>query len=580
MGPKLAYHSKEMNRIDAKLGLLRKLCRLLEKERGHIGSLSMHVVRVLQELDRRKVTIPANNNREELFKTALDLIKTLKGEAGEILKRQKEERKVRWIDEYPMLWKKKPKAIYRFVKGEKAEWWSGPMINGDGKQCATVAEVDVEMRKFWVDNILRKSDLEEEGSRWWRYTESEFGPHFPESRAWHFTGWDASKVTKVLNAMNESAAPGHRRIPLAVWKCMPEVWFEWVAILLNKVEDTGECTEDCSLAYVTVIPKGETGDKPSDYRPITVLDVVYRLWAKGVVEDWKGTLRDTLLSPTAMGFRSGHGTTHLSQFIQDAMRYQNRQRKHLWLVSFDIAKCYDTIPWWAIFETMRKAGIPERIVGSFLGMYRQMKRWFKYGGCEGEKWEATNGLAQGCPASPDLLNLLYETFHRWAASQGLGVNFEFEDESVKVPAASYADDLTLMAGSWAELIVIIDGFLRWCKLLGLVVNVKKTQLWTNDKTAKQVEIEGECVTIQETFKVVGVVLGLNETATTLVHIKDRLERATMALKRLSSLGLPSAMANDIFSLSIMPMVSYGCEIRQLRPSHVDKLAKLSRKTIT
>ena len=53
-----------------------------------------------------------------------------------------------------------------------------------------------------------------------------------------------------------------------------------------------------------------------------------------------------------------------------------------------------------------------------------------------------NGLAQGCPASPDLLNLLFEPFHRWAAKQDVGVAIV---DGLKVPSGSFADDLALVA---------------------------------------------------------------------------------------------------------------------------------------
>ena len=84
-----------------------------------------------------------------------------------------------------------------------------------------------------------------------------------------------------------------------------------------------------------------------------------------------------------------------------------------------------------------------------------------------------NGLAQGCPAS---LNTLFEAFHRWAAASGKGVPFH----GTSLASASFADDVVLIGTSWAELTFLIKAYMEWCRLLGLRVNLPKTQLWTSE----------------------------------------------------------------------------------------------------
>ena len=97
---------------------------------------------------------------------------------------------------------------------------------------------------------------------------------------------------------------------------------------------------------------------------------------------------------------------------------------------------------------------------------------------------ATNGLAQGCPASPDLLNILYEAFHRWAAAQGLGVPVD----TSFVASASFADDMVLVATSWLKMESLIGSYLEWCSLLGLKVNLAKTQLWSSERAGWPVNL--------------------------------------------------------------------------------------------
>ena len=70
-------------------------------------------------------------------------------------------------------------------------------------------------------------------------------------------------------------------------------------------------------AYVSMVPKASGGTRPQDQHPITVLDLVYRVWAKGVVLEWKPVLQTTYLGEAAMGFRAQSWTTHVVQLLQD-----------------------------------------------------------------------------------------------------------------------------------------------------------------------------------------------------------------------------------------------------------------------
>ncbi len=114
-------------------------------------------------------------------------------------------------------------------------------------------------------------------------------------------------------------------------------------------------------------------------------------------------------------------------------------------------------------------------------------------------------LAQGCPASPDLLNILFEAFHRWAAVQGWGV----EVDVYHMASVSYADDVTLVAETRGKAQQLVAACHRWCTLLGLHIHMQKTQVWTNSG-AQHLDLEGVPVATRPTFRVVGIELGTDE----------------------------------------------------------------------
>jgi hypothetical protein len=323
-----------------------------------------------------------------------------------------------------------------------------------------------------------------------------------------------------------------------------------------------------------MIPKSAGGSRPQDQRPITVLDVLYRIWAKGVVLAWQPILHSSFLGPTAMGFRSGAGTLHVAQIITDLIVLQKRRRHELWLASFDLQKCYDTLPWWAVFGVLRHAGVAPQLVACFESFYQSLRRRFRYGQSEGGTWQATNGLAQGCPASPDLLNILLEPFHRWAAAEGFGVEVI---SGCRVASVSFADDVALVAPNKASLEALIAAYIDWCQLLG--VRVTKVQAWTNLPGTHSVSVPGLETSTLPTFRMVGVVFGANDRLATEAHLEPRLKKAMAATRRLRMLDLPASLCALLWRTAVLPQALYGCEVRNVTPAQLTPLSRAGQAAV-
>jgi ribonuclease HI len=488
------------------------------------------------------------------------------------LDRQRAERIKRWKERVNQLWHTRPGAVYRWLEDDTPAWGTTPIVNQEGRACSTPEEVDTEVRRFWVDEVLRKHEGVDGEAAWEGFAGSEFAAHIPRAE-WPVVVWDGSLVRKTLGRMRASASPGSRGVPIAVWKAMPEEWHEWIARLLGLVEEEGQWPEGTLDAYVAMIPKASGGSRPQDQRPITVLDVMYRMWAKAQVEAWSPVMQREVLGEAAMGFRWESGTRNVAQLVTDVAEWQRMRGKPVWMVSFDVAKCYDTIPWWAVFGVMEAAGMSQRVVATFRDFYTRLRRRFRYGVLDGGVWQATNGLAQGCPASPDLLNLLYEGFHRWARAKGYGVAV---GECV-IPSASFADDVGLMGETWREVLPVVVGYLDFVARILLAVQVKKTQVWTSDtKACGEVEIAGVKVVVADSFRMVGIELGNQEKRLVTKHLEARLAKAVRGVERLRALAVPHAIASRIWNARIVPQVVYGCEVVAVTGLHLNGLIKAGR----
>ena len=77
-----------------------------------------------------------------------------------------------------------------------------------------------------------------------------------------------------------------------VWrefKVLPVSWFNDLARILSKVEEIGVWPERLLDAYIALIPKTDGDATHLGQRPLSVLPVVYRIWASArmvQLEDW------------------------------------------------------------------------------------------------------------------------------------------------------------------------------------------------------------------------------------------------------------------------------------------------------
>ena len=106
---------------------------------------------------------------------------------------------------------------------------------------------------------------------------------------------------------------------------------------------------------------------------------------------------------------------------------------------------------------------------------RNFHRQLQYSQVDRSEWVMATGLVQWRPASPDLMNILFEPSHRCTAAQKKAVAVA----DTFVASASFAGDAALMAVSFKKAQFPTSGCQAWCDLLRIKLNVRKTEIWRN-----------------------------------------------------------------------------------------------------
>ena len=118
-----------------------------------------------------------------------------------------------------------------------------------------------------------------------------------------------SAVYKKLKDINDREAAGLDKIPCKLLKIAAGIVAPSLTQIFNKIISTGVFPTDWKLAKVTQIFKKGKKDEMNNYRPISVIPVVAKIFEKLVFEQLYEYLNNnSLISASQSDFRTLHST--------------------------------------------------------------------------------------------------------------------------------------------------------------------------------------------------------------------------------------------------------------------------------
>ena len=134
--------------------------------------------------------------------------------------------------------------------------------------------IDAEFRKAWMPYFCRSSHPEVSAEQFLGFI-GHFSPQENFLNLPRITGRDLQEVGRAKKA----TAGGLDGWAWNEIKALSLPWFSGLAILLELVESTGTWPQGLLDAYIAMIPKADGDSTPLVNGPLSVLPVVYRLWA-------------------------------------------------------------------------------------------------------------------------------------------------------------------------------------------------------------------------------------------------------------------------------------------------------------
>ena len=177
-------------------------------------------------------------------------------------------------------------------------------------------------------------------------------------------------------------------------------WFSGLAILLELVETTGIWPQGLLDAFYFYDSKADGDCTPLGQRPLSVLPVVYRLWASlrlGHLREWvEGWLRTSVFS-LGNGLSSVEVWFSTALDIEEVLSGTGGDQLHVMVA--DVIKSFDTVDRSILDCVLGRLGLPDWFRKVCFSFHSHVPLRFKLVAGLGEPWSRDGGILQGCPLS-------------------------------------------------------------------------------------------------------------------------------------------------------------------------------------
>ena len=240
-----------------------------------------------------------------------------------------------------------------------------------------------------------------------------------------------------------------------------------IATIINQSIQLGMFPQLWKEASVTPIHKGGNQTDPCNYRPISILPILSKVFERHIQASLNFHLeRHNILHPHQSGFRARHSCeTALMGMHSDWAQYR-KERKTTSIVMLDFSKAFDVVDHRKLIAKLNSVQTPPRMLALLASYLQGRTQRVRLNNTFSTAKTITHGVPQGSILGP----LLFAIYLNDLLSHPI---------SSKIHA--FADDTTLYYSHTSPDTVIttmnsdLDAIHNWCKDNSMIINVAKTK---------------------------------------------------------------------------------------------------------
>ncbi|GKU95494.1 hypothetical protein SLEP1_g8850 [Rubroshorea leprosula] len=287
------------------------------------------------------------------------------------------------------------------------------------------------------------------------------------------------EIRKVIWECDSSKAPGPDGFNFRFMKSMWDDIKTEVIGFVKEFQEQGRLERGSNASFIVLIPKTKNPQRIEEYKPISLIGVMYKVVAKLLVSRLCKVMHK-IIGEQHMAFINGRQLVDGVVIANEVIDEAKRKRKKSFVFKVNFEKAYDKVCWKFIDYMLDRM--------AFSGTWR---RWIQeclqlsmvsilINGSLTRQFPVTKGIRQGDPLSPFLFLIVAEGLNGLmtaAVNKKLYKGVEVRNDAVTITHLQFADDTIFFGEALEQNIRTVKCILRTFEMMvGLKINFEKCQL--------------------------------------------------------------------------------------------------------
>ena len=300
----------------------------------------------------------------------------------------------------------------------------------------------------------------------------------------------STEINDVVFNIGNDKAPGPDGYSSLFFKAAWNIVGNDVCDSIKDFFASGRLLKQVNHSVIALIPKSAHASYPSDFRPISCCNVIYKIISK-ILSARLAQALVTLIGPSQNAFLGGRYMSDNIHLLQELLRLYGRKRvSPRCMIKVDFKKAFDSVQWIFIRRLMLLFGFPDRFVHWVMTCVESTSYSLSINGYLFGHFEGKSGIRQGDPLSPYLFIMCMEYFSRLLLVACDKATFKLHPQcdTHKICHLAFADDIMLLCRGDIKSIRSMLGELdKFGRVSGLRMNALKSSIYLGgvSNSAKQ-----------------------------------------------------------------------------------------------
>ncbi|MES9884044.1 MAG: reverse transcriptase domain-containing protein [Sedimenticola sp.] len=343
-------------------------------------------------------------------------------------------------------------------------------LNVNGQKITDKDKILEEQKRFYQNLYKKKENIESEIN----FFPEDYDKKLNEEEKIKCEGvLSEPECFNALKEMNNNKSPGTDGITTEFYKLFWNEIKTYLIKSLNYSLEIGELTVLQKQSVINLIPKkGKDGTNLANWRPISLLNIDYKIATKTIANRIKSVLNN-LIDSSQTGFIKGRYIGENIRLLFETIDFVNENQIPGLLFFADFEKAFDSVSHEYIMKVLRFLNFGPSLIKWVEVFYHNISSRVTNNGYLTDFFGLGRGVRQGCPLSPYLFILAIELLSHSVRNNNRIKGIIINQEEIK--NTMFADDATFcLDGSKESLEALINTIDNFGYISGLRLNYSKS----------------------------------------------------------------------------------------------------------